>query len=555
MERILLVEPNYKNKYPPIGLMKISSYFKNKGDYVFFSKGLLPQNEVALFDKIFITTLFTFDFDICVDTIRYYIEIVGREKVFIGGIAATIMPQNFSEAIQGIQILTGQLTSSSLLGYNDDINIDILELDYDILWDIAYEYPASDSYFIYTSRGCPRKCPFCAVKTLEPVFYECENIREQISRVDNRFGSKKQLLIMDNNALNCKNLSQNIDILVDIGFGADNNTSKKNNPMPFYLSSLRSRINEQKPYIHLLNRIKKDIKGIKFSRIRNTDKEIIKNAIKLFDNDDSVVAWLLANSEYLIEFYDRYTYHSIKRYVDFNQGLDARLFTAENAHQLSRLALKPCRIAFDDLKTKDSYFNAMDLAVNSGISHFSNYLLFNYHDKPTDLWQRLFLNVQYCNIHKEISSLFSFPMKYASIERTDREYIGEHWNKKYLKSINVILNVTSGVVAKELDFFLRAFGSNEEEYLEILTMPDDFIRYRSFFETWGLHTKWRTAYRALDGNHKRELLNILSECEKELEANAAPHSPELDHILIFYTLKKKHIEKNMVYYLQLFERL
>ena len=555
MERILLVEPNYKNKYPPIGLMKISSYFKSKGDYVFFSKGLLPHGDAATFDKVFITTLFTFDFDICVDTIRYYIEIVGIEKVFVGGIAATIMPQNFTNAIPGLNILTGQLTSSSLLGYDDNINIDILELDYDILWDIAYEYPASDSYFIYTSRGCPRKCPFCAVKTLEPIFYECENIREQIARVDDRFGTKKQLLIMDNNALHCENLSKNIDILVDIGFGSDNNTAKKNNPMPFYLASLRSRINEHKPYGHLLNRIKKDIIGIKFSRIRSTDKEILENAITQFGNDNFVVNWLLTNSEYLIEFYDRYTYHNIKRYVDFNQGLDARFFNDENAYQLSRLALKPCRIAFDDIKTKASYFKAMDLAVKNGISHFSNYLLFNFHDKPTDLWQRLFLNVQYCNTHKEIASLFSFPMKYAAIERTDREFIGEHWNKKHLKSINVIINVTSGVVAKELDFFLRAFGASEEEYIEILTMPDDFIRYRSFFETYNLQTKWRAAYRALSDQHKNELLQILSKCEKEVDAIQTPHSIELDNILLFYTMKKKQIEKNMTYYLQLFDKL
>ena len=37
--RILLVEPDYKNKYPPMGLMKISTYHKSKGDYVVFAKG------------------------------------------------------------------------------------------------------------------------------------------------------------------------------------------------------------------------------------------------------------------------------------------------------------------------------------------------------------------------------------------------------------------------------------------------------------------------------------------------------------------------------------
>lgn len=555
MERILLVEPNYKNKYPPIGLMKISTYFKSKGDYVFFSKGLLPRNEVVTFNKVFITTLFTFDFDICVDTIRYYIEIIGKQNVFVGGIAATIMPQNFKSQIPDVQILTGQLTSSSVLGYNDNVNIDIMELDYDILWDVAYEYPASDSYFIYTSRGCPRKCPFCAVKTLEPVFYECENIREQISRVDLRFGPKKQLLIMDNNALHCNNLSQSIDILVDIGFGAHNNTAQKTSSMPFYLSSLEARIEEKKPYVHLLNRIKKDIKGIKFSRIRNSDKDAIEQGIKLFNDEPAFINWLIRSKTYLTEFYSRYNYHNIKRYVDFNQGLDARFFTQEKAQLLAKIALKPCRIAFDDLKTKDHYFNAMDLAVASGITHFSNYLLYNFHDKPTDLWQRLFLNVNYCTRQQTVSSLFSFPMKYASIDRTDREYVGEHWNKKYLKSMNVILNVTSGVVAKEEDFFLKAFGSTESEYLEILSMPDDFIRYRSYFEGWGLHDKWRTTYRALSDAHRAELLCILSECEREVDARELPHSQELNHILFFYSIKKKNVEKNLTYYTQLFSAL
>jgi len=37
--KILLVEPNYKNKYPPMGLMKIASYYRAIGDDVKFFKG------------------------------------------------------------------------------------------------------------------------------------------------------------------------------------------------------------------------------------------------------------------------------------------------------------------------------------------------------------------------------------------------------------------------------------------------------------------------------------------------------------------------------------
>ena len=36
---ILLIEPNYRNKYPPMGLMKISTYYKELGDNVTFFKG------------------------------------------------------------------------------------------------------------------------------------------------------------------------------------------------------------------------------------------------------------------------------------------------------------------------------------------------------------------------------------------------------------------------------------------------------------------------------------------------------------------------------------
>ncbi len=36
---ILLIEPDYKNKYPPIGLMKIATYHRMLGDKVTFYKG------------------------------------------------------------------------------------------------------------------------------------------------------------------------------------------------------------------------------------------------------------------------------------------------------------------------------------------------------------------------------------------------------------------------------------------------------------------------------------------------------------------------------------
>ena len=41
--RVLLIEPDYKNKYPPMGLMKIATYYRRCKDDVRFFKGDLKQ--------------------------------------------------------------------------------------------------------------------------------------------------------------------------------------------------------------------------------------------------------------------------------------------------------------------------------------------------------------------------------------------------------------------------------------------------------------------------------------------------------------------------------
>ena len=65
MADILLLEPGYHNKYPPLGLMKISYFHKNIcGDYVRFAKGKLPESlSNKKWDRVFVTTLFTFEWE------------------------------------------------------------------------------------------------------------------------------------------------------------------------------------------------------------------------------------------------------------------------------------------------------------------------------------------------------------------------------------------------------------------------------------------------------------------------------------------------------------
>ena len=76
--------------------------------------------------------------------------------------------------------------------------------------------------------------------------------------------------------------------------------------------------------------------------------------------------------------------------------------------------------------------------------------------------------------------------------------------------MNVILNVTKGVIAREKDFFMRAYGKDIKEFHEILTMPNEFIKYRQLFEECGLTEAWRRELHALDRNERKYLLKYLS---------------------------------------------
>lgn len=143
------------------------------GDEVRFVKGYDSRADEEVWDRIYVTTLFTFDFDLDVETINHYKLLVDNVNgLYAGGIMASLLTEKLSEAagIDKGHILTGLFTDTSLVGDANDINIDELPLDYDILEQIDYKYPAGENYFAYTTGGCPNHCPFCAVHVLEPRF-------------------------------------------------------------------------------------------------------------------------------------------------------------------------------------------------------------------------------------------------------------------------------------------------------------------------------------------------------------------------------------------------
>ncbi len=586
--RVLLIEPNYKNKYPPLNLMKLSWYFRRIcGDDVRFFKGNLrqfaaqllieeffnskenvilkfePENnsnpaelfgahyenlvnfikvgkhfyldnipnlrgtafEYSLFelrrrfkrgdypkfDIICVNSLFTFYWAKTIDTINFAKKFLADGgQIFVGGIAATLVPAEMQAEIgENVKIHIGLLDKPTDLKKSDSVIIDELPPDYSILEETDYKYPARNAYFGYTTRGCIRRCSFCAVSTLEPIYKDYVNIQTQLQITENFFGKKQNLLLMDNNVLASEKFSQIVEDIKNCGFGKDS-TYILSDEYDLSIKNLRADFNNRayiKKIICLYEELEKKL------------PEVEAGKFYLAREQNFLLHFITATKEKILEFdsmarplFQKY-FKQGKRthYVDFNQGLDARLATEENMAKLAELNIRPLRIAFDHYEQKEIYEKAILLAAKFGIRHMSNYVLYNFHDKPEELYLRLKLNIELC---EELGvAIYSFPMKYHPIKDPkyfrNRDYLGEHWNKKFIRAIQAIINSTKGKIGRGRSFFEKAFGKNLEEFHDLLWMPEAMIIYRLKHEK--LAEEWRKFFHSLNKFEVEEAQKIIAQ--------------------------------------------
>ena len=450
---ILLVEPGYRNKYPPLGLMKIAAYHgpRGRGDSVRFVKGDTPEILSQVWDRVYVTTLFSFEWKRTSATIDFALRAARgqSERVFVGGIAATLMFNEFVREPRwaGIRFLTGLLDQpparslhlSSADGDfgSDDVGgtpIEELVPDYAILRHVPYDYPVQDAYFGYASRGCIRKCSFCGVPKLEGGQREAPPISGLVAGVDQQFGRKKDLILMDNNVVASSRYRDVIAEIRDLGFQ----------------------------------------RGAQFKR---------PNA------------------------------RSVKRRVDFNQGVDARILAQNPVYlrEMSKICIDPLRIAFDHVGMRRVYERSVEMAADYGLTSLSNYMLYNFMDTPRDLYQRMSINIA---LNERLGvQIWSFPMRYLPVTMKDRSHIGKNWNRYYLRSFQLMLQATHGVVSGSNEFFLRAFGSNYDEFERLLSLPHAFIFHRNFYENGEgrpVLDEYNALRRQLNATQQVELVNVLS---------------------------------------------
>jgi hypothetical protein len=601
MRKILLVEPAYRNKYPPIGLMKIATYHKLIGDRVTFIKqdiddyvldlctddiikyyldnGLIMQskcniirknikdyiikgkseilelimvpvkddeliynvlkklniyreakrlkrlNEFFFWDRIYVTTLFTFYWKITIETINNCKKYVSNSnELYIGGVMGTLLTKEIEEATN-IKPIDGLLDKPGMLDENDII-IDDLTPDYLILDHVEYDYPAKDSYITFMTKGCTRTCSFCSVPKIEPNYREYVPTISKIKQIQKLYGEKTNLLLMDNNVLASPKFHKIIDEIKEMGFikGAKLQTPNK------YEVLFKHLMGENDVESYKIS-IFKYLNCFHLFLMENRSKDIADTFYGLLIKYD-LLEKLSITKENIYESYhlispiiEKYRRKGIKtRFVDFNQGTDARYINNEIMKKMSEIPIRPLRIAFDYIGMKNEYVKAVRLAAKYNIKSLSNYLLYNFVDKPDDLWERMKINI---DLSKELDvTIFSFPMKYIPLfgeEAKTRSYIGKHWNKKLIRANQIILNVTKGIVASGDEFFNRAFGNTKNEYISILHMPEQYIMYRNTYEKSGLIKVWNEQFKALNKDDLKYIMPMLNDNNLNPRIDEHPH--------------------------------
>jgi len=178
--KILLVEPDFpippKSKnhrdFLPIGLLKLASYHRAKGDEVKLIRGN-QQFPDFYPNQVKITSLFTYWSNYVWESVKFYKETYPQAKVTVGGIYASLMPEHCKKS------------GCDEVFIGVDVKVEKFKPAYDLV-DVDYQ-------IVHTSRGCLRKCKFCGTWKIEPKFVSKKSIKDEIC--------SNRVIFYDNNLL------------------------------------------------------------------------------------------------------------------------------------------------------------------------------------------------------------------------------------------------------------------------------------------------------------------------------------------------------------------
>lgn len=317
MKHVLLVEPKYYTKYPPLGLLKLSSYHKAMGDTTELVRGMNAAVSQEP-DIIYVTSLFTWAWKPVWEAVQCYSRLFPRSELWLGGLYASLMPEH--------ALLCGVHPKRIFKGVFHDA--EDLRPDYSLVPEWNSKMSGS---VIFSSRGCVNRCTFCAVPRIEgKLSSEKSTIKHLI------WPGHKRVILFDNNFLASSGWESILREIEDLGL-----------------------------------------------------------------------------------------------YVDFNQGLDARLITEHVAERISEVRVdRFIRLSYDYSGMEAHVKRAIELLQARGISgrNILVYTLYNFTDTPQDLFVRIRNTLSWGAV--------SYPMRYQPTNALSKNtYVARNWDKRRLEAV------------------------------------------------------------------------------------------------------------------------
>ena len=139
-KNVLLVEPPYPRKYPPLGLAKIKTYLEKRNTKTMYSRNIIPFE----FDLICVTSLFTYYSQDVFNVLKNRGLFNSNTPILVGGVFASLMPEQFEDK-KNVFVFKGySKTLDKCIPHINLMN--------------TVEKPWDTFSYVFTSRGCPNKC-------------------------------------------------------------------------------------------------------------------------------------------------------------------------------------------------------------------------------------------------------------------------------------------------------------------------------------------------------------------------------------------------------------
>lgn len=158
----------------------------------------------------------------------------------------------------------------------------------------------------------------------------------------------------------------------------------------------------------------------------------------------------------------------INKKIDFNQGLDARLYTEDVAIMLSELNIDPIRFAFDDITQEADVIRAIRIAKRYTRKEICIYVLYNFKDTPEEFYYKI-------NILNN-EKVLAFPMGYRAPVDIVRAVANKYWNQYLLRGLklSLLFYYRRGMITESRASFVKIYGNSPAEFVSNLYRIYDY---------------------------------------------------------------------------------